>query len=161
MWLPYTVYGHHMLLGKIPGSASDKRSQTVNYVNIQHVRNVPESHSYLTKYIGPNLSFLEANDMVHKTNAFHVARKLNEFEAPGFSVATGGNEDKVTLITFESNKYIDFDKNINIIGSPRVATPPTQEELDIHFSLVYTRFLNLGFFLFVLYALQICFIPFS
>ena len=163
MWLPYTVYGHHMLLGKIPGSASDKRSQTVNYVNIQHVsnRNVPESHSYLTKYAEPKLSLLEANDMVHKTNAFHVAHKLNGFEAPGLSVATCGNEDNVKLNTFKSNMYKDFDKNTNFIWVPRVATPPAQEKQDINFSLVNKRFLILGFLFFVICALQICFNPLS
>ena len=99
--------------------------------------------------------------MVHKTNAFHVARELNEFEAPGFSVATGGNEDKVTLITFESNMYKDFDKNKNIIGSSKSVAPPTQEALDNNSSLVYTIILILRFLPFVLCGLQIGFHPLS
>ena len=141
MWLPYTHFGQSMLCGKIPGSAVDKSNQTVNYINIQHIACKAEDELSIKQYTRPSLPILDNNERVHETNAFEIARELNNFDALGFQVSTREDEDKEALTTFKSNMYKDDVNNQYVVGFPWVNnSPPTQDELDNNYHIVLARF---------------------
>ena len=141
MWLPYTVYGDVLLLGKIPGSAECKSSQAVNYVNIQNIACEPDSNLSMNCYVRPGLPILDDHELVQETNAFEVAKELNNMDSLGFQVDTRQDEDQEALTSFHSNMSKDSTSNKYIVGFPWVNNRiPTQEELDSNYAMVLARF---------------------
>ena len=141
MWLPYTVYGDVLLWGKIPGSAESKSTQAINYVNIQQIACEPDISLNMNHYVRPGLPILDDHECVQESNAFDVAKELNNMDSLGFQVNTRQDEDEEALSSFHSNMYRDTVNNKYIVGFPWVNNRiPTQEELDSNYSMVLARF---------------------
>ena len=87
------------------------------------------------------MPILDNSEFVHDSNAFNVARELNNFDAMGFQVTSRQEDDKEALETFTSNMYKDIETNQYVVGFPWINdSPPTPEELDSNYGLVLARF---------------------
>ena len=138
MWLTFDRFGRSLLFGKIPGSHVDKQNMQVNMVSIQ---NVMCNTLTLGNFQRAALPILDNGEFVHESNAFDVAKELNNFDAMGFQVSSRQEDDREALETFTSNMYKDNDSNQYIVGFPWVNDkPPVHEELDSNYGLVLARF---------------------
>ena len=67
---------------------------------------------------------------------------MNSYDALGFSVTSRNEDDSEALKTFNSNMYKN-DSGQYVVGFPWVNnSPPTGDDLDSNFGIVYARFLD-------------------
>ena len=107
MFLHSDAFNRSLLFGKIPGSASERDKEQINIISIQNVNCTLDEPLQIKECYRAGSPILDEFESVHESNAFNIAKELNNFDAMGIQITTREEDDCSALETFNSNMTKD------------------------------------------------------